>query len=398
MYVSYPLIISDEILTNSHCGTLNNDAISTKPKAGGKVEKVPTAIIYCEGNFADIDGKTANGLVRHSEKYKILSVIDSEKSGFNAGMVLDGKPNAIPICRDLTEALVHAGDLPDYFIYGMAPSSGMLTKQERDLALKVIRLGINVVNGLHEFLNDDPEFVAASKASNVKIIDIRKPRAKKDLRQFSGRIEEVTCPRIAVLGTDAAIGKRTTATILTRALNDHGVKAVMVSTGQTGLIQGARYGIALDAIPSQFCSGEMEASIVEAFEGENPDVIIIEGQGALSHPAYLSSCFILRGSRPDGVVLQHAPGRINRCDCNQMPMPTPSTEINLIQTFANTKVIGLTINHENMSCAEVDAAITLYEYELGIPATDALTKSPALLVEMVFTAFPDLKKELAVIA
>ncbi|MDH5543866.1 MAG: NAD-dependent epimerase/dehydratase family protein, partial [Nitrospinota bacterium] len=69
-----------------------------------------------------------------------------------------------------------------------------------------------------------------------------------------------------------------------------------------------------------------------------------------------------------------------------------------IHTFANTNVIGLTINHENMSCAEVDAAITLYEYELGIPATDALTKSPARLVEMVFTAFPDLKKELAVIA
>ena len=84
---------------------------------------------------------------------------------------------------------------------------------------------------------------------------------------------------------------------------------MLVSTGQTGLIQGARYGIALDAIPAQFCSGEMEATVVEAFEGEHPDVIIVEGQGALSHPAYLTSTFILRGSQPHGVVLQHAPGR-----------------------------------------------------------------------------------------
>jgi uncharacterized NAD-dependent epimerase/dehydratase family protein len=256
-------------------------------------------------------------------------------------------------------------------------------------------LGMNIVNGLHEFLNDDPVFAAACITYNVTILDVRKPRAKKDLRMFSGRIAEVTCPRIAVLGTDGAIGKRTTATILTQALNDSGVKAVLVGTGQTGLIQGARYGIALDAIPSQFCSGEMEASILEAFEGEQPDVIIIEGQGALSHPAYLSSTFILRGSCADGVVLQHAPGRSHRCDFEDVVMPTPASEINLIQTFAQTKVIGLTINHENMTDEQVGEAITQYEHEFGIPATDALTRSPERLVDMVFAAFPKIKGKLA---
>ena len=140
---------------------------------------------------------------------------------------------------------------------------------------------------------------------------------------FSGRIDEVTCPRIAVLGTDGAIGKRTTATILTKALNDRGIKAVMVGTGQTGLIQGARYGVALDAIPCQFCSGEMESTVVEAFEGEHPDVIIVEGQGALSHPAYLTSTFILRGSRPNGVILQHAPARRKLGDFADVPTPEP---------------------------------------------------------------------------
>ncbi len=357
-------------------------------------EGLATAIVYCEGNFGKLDGKTANGLVRHSEMYKILAVIDSEKAGLDAGMVLDNDPKAIPICRDLEDALAHATGVPDYFIFGMAPSSGMLSPVERRLMLKAINLGMNLVNGLHQFLNDDPEFAAASKANFVEILDVRKPRDKADLRMFSGRIAEVTCPRIAVLGTDGAIGKRTTATILTRALNDRGVKTVLVGTGQTGLIQGARFGIALDAIPSQFCSGEMEATMIEAFEAENPDVIIIEGQGALSHPAYLTSTFILRGSCPDGVVLQHAPGRTMLGDFKLLPMPTPESEINLIQTFADTKVIGLCINHENMTEAEVDAAIVQYERELGIPATDALTRSPARLVDMVFAAFPALEENL----
>jgi len=349
-----------------------------------------TAVVYCEGFFGTCDGKTANGLVRHSEKYEILSVIDSSKVGLDAGAYLDDKPNGIPVCADLAEAIALAGGVPDFFILGMAPLSGMLSPLERDVVLDAMGRGMSIVNGLHEFLNEDPEFVAAKAAHGVTILDVRRPRAKKDLRMFSGSIAKVTCPRIAVLGTDAAIGKRTTATILTRALNDRGIKAVLVGTGQTGLIQGARYGVALDAIPCQFCSGEMEATVVEAFEGEHPDVIIIEGQGALSHPAYLSSVFILRGGRPDAVILQHAPARPMLGDFPDVPTPTPASEIHLLRTFADTRVIGLTVNHEDMTDAEVSAAIVLYEFELGMPATDALTRPPDRLVDMVVKAFPAL--------
>jgi len=350
-----------------------------------------TAVVYCEGNFGRLDGKTANGLVRHSERYEILSVIDSGHAGLDAGEVLGGKPNAIPICTDLDEAITTAGRMPDAFIFGMAPSSGMLSPVERQVVLDAIGRGMDVVNGLHEFLNDDPEFAAAGAEHGVTILDVRRPRDKKDLRMFSGRIAEVTCPKVALLGTDGAIGKRTTATILTAALNDRGIRAVLVGTGQTGLIQGARYGVALDAIPCQFCSGEMESTVVEAFEAEHPDVIIIEGQGALSHPAYLTSSFILRGSRPEAVILQHAPARKMLSDFAAVPMPSAASEINLIQTFAATKVIGLAINHEDMTDAELSAAILRYESELGIPATDPLTRSSRRLVEMVLLAFPELE-------
>jgi uncharacterized NAD-dependent epimerase/dehydratase family protein len=353
-----------------------------------------SAVVYSEAFFGTPDGKTANGLVRHSEKYDVLSVIDSTKAGADAGAYLDHVPNGIPICADLAHAVALAGRVPDYFILGVAPLSGLLSPRQRGVVLDAMRRGMHVVNGLHEFLNDDPEFSAAAARHGVLIDDVRRPRPKKDLRMFTGAIDTVTCPRIAVLGTDGAVGKRTTAVVLTRALSERGLKAVMVGTGQTGLIQGARYGVALDAIPCQYCSGEVEATVVEAFEAEHPDVIIIEGQGALSHPAYLSSTFILRGARPDAVILQHAPARRMLGDFPDVPTPTPAAEIALLRAFAGTPVIGLTINHEDMTDAEVSAAIVLYELELGVPASDALTRPTDRLVDMVRAAFPALETKL----
>ena len=369
-------------MTSTH----DQSSASSRP-----IDHQTTAVIYCEANFGRPDGKTANGLVRSSERYRILSVIDSTSAGRDAGGLLDDSDVGIPIVSDLAAAVRLHGSTPDVIIFGMAPASGMLSLVERRVLLDAMALGIGIVNGLHEFLNEDPEFSEAAHRHHVEIIDVRRPRDKRDLRMFTGRIDEVACPRIAVLGTDGAVGKRTTATILTRALRAQGINAVMVSTGQTGLIQGARFGVALDAIPCQFCSGEMEAAVLEAFEAEHPDVIIIEGQGALSHPAYLSSTFILRGSRPDGVILQHAPARRFLGDFPTVATPDPLSEINLIETFADTRVIGLTINHESMSDAEVTAAITLYELELGIPVTDALARPEQLLVDMVLAAFPELK-------
>ncbi|GAB4186316.1 MAG: DUF1611 domain-containing protein [Wenzhouxiangellaceae bacterium] len=373
-------------------GVLPDESMS---KRRDTIKQMASAIVYCEGNFASLDGKTANGLIRHSEKYKVLSVIDSEKEGLDSGIVLDKKLNNIPICKDLDAALIQAvkqtGGVPDYFIFGMAPACGVLSDHERNLILDAMSCGMSIVNGLHEFLSDDPQFIAAMMSNNVEILDVRKPQSVNNLKIFSGRIATVNCPRIAILGTDCAIGKRTTATVLTQALNDHGIRAVMISTGQTGLIQGARYGVAIDAIPSQFCIGELESAIVDAYEHEMPDVIIIEGQGALSHPAFSSSAMILRGSCANAVILQHAPARQYRCDFEKLPMPSPLSEIKLIEAFSEARVIGMTINHENMTDVDVSDAIFQYRQELGLPVTDALTCSSYDLMQMVVTAFPDLQ-------
>ncbi|WP_233441091.1 DUF1611 domain-containing protein [Microbacterium paludicola] len=351
-----------------------------------------TAIVYCEGQFGEQDGKTANGLVRHSEKYEILSVIDSRHAGADAGTFLDGEPAGIPILADLAEAIAHAGTVPDYLICGVAPADGLLSSAQRVVLLDGIARGMHIINGLHEFLSDDAEFAAASILADVTITDIRRPREKKDLHLFSGRIFDVTCPRIAVLGTDGAIGKRTTATLLVKALNDRGIHAVMVGTGQTTIIQGGRYGVALDALVPQFCSGEVENQVVAAFEGEDPDVIIVEGQGALSHPAYLTSAHILRGSRPAGVIVQHAPRREVLGDFPMVAMPTLASEVALIEAFADTRVIGITVNHERMTDAEIGDAIDEIELAHGLPATDPLTRPLGRLVDMVLRAFPQLDR------
>ncbi|WP_205820451.1 MULTISPECIES: DUF1611 domain-containing protein [unclassified Microbacterium] len=349
-----------------------------------------TAIVYCEGQFGEQDGKTANGLVRHSEKYEILSVIDSTHAGADAGMLLDGSANGIPILDNLATAIAHAGHVPDYLICGVAPADGLLSTAQRTVLLDGIARGMHIINGLHEFLTDDAEFVAAALLAGVTITDIRRPKDKKDLHLFSGRIFDVTCPRITILGTDGAIGKRTTATILVRALNERGIHAVMVGTGQTTIIQGGRYGVALDALVPQFCSGEVEHQVVAAFEGEHPDVIIVEGQGALSHPAYITSAHILRGSQPEGVIVQHAPGRTVLGDFPMVAMPTVTSEIALIEAFADTRVIGVTVNHENLSADQLAAAIDEIELDTGLPATDPLTRPLSELVEMVLQAFPAL--------
>ena len=374
--------------------TIRRKAIGFQASTTSKLQVSipPTAIVYCEGNFAKIDGKTANGLVRHSEAYRILSVIDSNHSCKDSGQVLDNAVNHIPIFENLDTAVVHESVVPNTFIYGMAPSTGRLSPADRGVVLDAITRGMNIVSGLHEYLSDDAEIANAASEQRVTIRDIRKPKPSKDMRLFDGSVANVAALRIAVLGTDCAIGKRTTATILARALNAKGIKTVLVGTGQTGLMQGAKYGVAMDAVPPQFCCGELEGAIVAASATEQPDVILVEGQGALSHPAFCTSAFVLRGSQPDAVILQHAPKRAHRCDFPDMPMPTPASEIALIEAFADTKVIGVTLNHEGMSDAEIRDTITGQSEKLGLPVTDALSRPAAHLLAMVIAAYPGLQQ------
>jgi uncharacterized NAD-dependent epimerase/dehydratase family protein len=314
-------------------------------------------------------------------------VIDSSQSGNDSGMILNGQANNIPILDNLENVILRLGAVPEFLIYGLAPSSGQLSQLDRTIITRAIGHGMNIVSGLHEFLGDDAELKRLAQTNQVTLHDIRKPKPNHALRVFDGSVERIRSRRIAVLGTDCAIGKRTTAILLSEALNVAKIKTTLVTTGQTGLMQGNRFGIVMDALPSQFCAGELEGCIIEAALEEDPEVIVIEGQGALSHPAFCTSGLILRGSKPDAVILQHSPTRKYRCDFPTMKLPDLADEIQMIETFSDVKVIGITINHEGISTEELPCLIEFYKKTYGLPVCDALQSPKEDLASMVTNSF-----------
>jgi uncharacterized NAD-dependent epimerase/dehydratase family protein len=351
------------------------------------------AIVYCESEFGRIDGKVANGLARQSDKYRIVGIIDSTKSGLDAGEFLDGIKSGVPIFASLAEAVGLLGFVPKFFIYGVAPLASFLDRGQREVLLGAMKRGMDLVNGLPEFLTEDGEFVARALDHGVDIHDVRKPPPRKDLHIFSGEILSLETPVIAVLGTDCAVGKRTTAVELVEALNAAGINATFIATGQTGLLQGARYGVSVDVLTSGFSTGEVERAILHADAIEQPDIIVVEGQGALSHPAFTSTAAILRGAVPDAIILQHPPRRSGHCDYPEIPMPSLVSEISLIELFAKSPVIAVTLNHEGMTDDDLADTITEYESEYGLPVTDVLKSGCEKLVARLYEEFPQLREK-----
>jgi len=350
------------------------------------------ALVYSENEFGKIDGKVANGLTRYSERYEIAGIIDSTKQGRDAGECLDGIKNHIPIFRNIVDALNHLKYIPEYFIYGIAPLTPFLNRGQRKVILSAMAKGMNIVNGLPEYFTEDAEFLRAADEHNVRIYDIRKAPPRNKLHIFTGRISEVKTPVILVAGTDCAVGKRTTARLLVESLKKQGVKTVFITTGQTGILQGAKYGIALDVLTSGFATGEVEHAILNADANEKPDIIIVEGQGALSHPAFTSSSAILRGALPDAIIIQHPPKRKSYCDYPDLPMSGLENEIKLNELFSKSKVIAIALNHEDMTDGELKNKITEYESKYKLPTTDVLAYGPDKIIKKIYELFPGIPK------
>ncbi|MCF6271151.1 MAG: DUF1611 domain-containing protein [Melioribacteraceae bacterium] len=350
------------------------------------------ALVHCENEFGKIDGKVANGLVRYSERYEIVGIIDSTKAGLDAGEYLDGIKNNIPIFKSIDDALNSLDYTPKNFIYGIAPLTPFLNEEQREIIVSAIKYKMNIINGLPEYFTEDDEFVQKANEYGVRIYDIRKAPPRNKLHIFSGRILEIRTPVILVAGTDCAVGKRTTARLLVESLKKQGVKTIFITTGQTGLLQGAKYGIALDVLTSGFATGEVENAIVNAVAAEQPDIIIVEGQGALSHPAFTSSSAILRGALPNAIIIQHPPKRKNHCDYPKLPMPTLESEIKLNELFSKSKVIAITLNHEDMTDYELENMIVEYESKYKLPTTDVLKYGCDKIIKKIYEVFPGIQK------
>jgi len=337
------------------------------------------AIIYCEGAFRTANGKTAHGLVRRTTRYHVLSVVDSECAGSDAGLLLDGQARGIPVHQDIEHAFTAAktsGSPATHLVMGLAPDGGRLSAQARGDILNAVELGLHVDSGLHDFLSEDPDIARLASKRGLQIRDIRKCPPIKALHAFTGKIEEVTALKVAVLGTDSAVGKRTTAWMLVDAFQTGGYKAELIGTGQTAWLQGVRYGIILDALVNDFVSGEIEHTIWTAWKESRPDVIIIEGQGSLMNPAYPGGFEILAAGRPDVVILQHAPARRDYDGFPGYPIHPVEKQIQAIELLSGRPVVAITLNREALTENEVQRVSDQIATATGLPVWDVLTAGP----------------------
>ena len=343
------------------------------------------ALVYCDGAFNTPNGKTAHGLVRFTERYEVVGVIDKNYAGQDAGLVLDGKPSGIPVFKDFKTALLELGEekKPKSLVIGLAPDGGRLPAIAKVSIKKALEAGMNVDSGLHDFLYKDEELMAIANKNNCRVRDVRRTPDRDELHFFTGKIEEVDCLKIAVLGSDSAIGKRTTAWIIVHAFRKAGLKAEMVGTGQTAWMQGAKYSMVMDSCINDFVSGEIEHAVHEAWKNESPDLIVIEGQGSLMNPAYPGGFEILAAGRADCVIMQHAPKRVEYDGFPGYALHPIKKQIEAVEVISGKKVIAVTVNHEEMSKEEILPACQKITDETGLPAFDVLEYGADELVKLI---------------
>lgn len=342
------------------------------------------ALVYCPDAFNTTNGKTAHGLVRFTERYRVLAVIDPAWAGRDAGDVLDGKPCGIPVIASLDEAMERftgEGDRPSHLVVGLAPDGGRLPASARTDLVRALEAGLHMDSGLHDYLGEDPDMAGAAAASGAVIRDIRRPPERRNLHFFSGKIEEVDSFTIALLGTDSAVGKRTTAWILVHALRAAGRRAELVGTGQTAWLQGAPYGVIMDSLVNDFVAGEIEHAVHEAWRNTRPDVLVIEGQGSLMNPAYPGGFEILAAGRPDIVVLQHASRRKDYDGFPGYPIHPLPVQIQAVELLSGKPVVAITLNHEDLTREEIPAECERVAAEAGRPCFDVLALGADGLVE-----------------
>jgi len=329
---------------------------------------VEDAAVLAESVFGTTYGKTANGLVRYSKRFRIKSVIDSTQAGKDAGSVLFNRTANIPIVSSVKESIAIGAKT---LIVGIATDGGVLPEKYRPFIIQALNNSLDIVSGLHEFISDDPEFSKLASSTGSKITDVRKMfRDRKDL--FTGRILDVTSKKIAVLGTDSAVGKRTTAVFLSDTMERRGINSVMIGTGQTSWMQGFKYTIVLDAIVNDFVSGALETVALQAWDELHPEFMFLEGQGSVIHPAYPGSYEIIGALHPDAIILQHAPKRLFYDGFDRFRIPPLEKYIKILELMSDKKVIAISVNKENMTSQELQSYIEDTQKKFGIPVFDPL--------------------------
>jgi uncharacterized NAD-dependent epimerase/dehydratase family protein len=345
------------------------------------------AVILTGGYLDTGSAKTAHGLIRGTDRFNIVGIIDDKHPGKDAGEVLDGKKRNIPVYGSLGE-FMKGGAQASHCIVGVATKGGVIPDSLRQMLKEALDNNFGIVNGLHEYVSDIPELARIAQQKGLEIIDVRKPKKARDLHFWSGKIKEVRCPKIAVLGTDCALGKRTTTRFLVEAMRAAGFKAEMIYTGQTGWMQGAKYGFVFDSTLNDFISGEMEHAVFTCYQEVKPDIIFIEGQSSLRNPSGPAGSEWIVSADADAVVLQHNPPRKQYKDMEYYPayIPEIKDEIALIKIYG-APTVAVTLNTAKMSPSDARLFAEKHTRELGIPVIlpleDGVQSLVAVFAELI---------------
>lgn len=340
-------------------------------------------LIYAEGSFGRGRSKTAEGVIRYGRN-PIVGVVDSTRSEPDVAAVLgDGVGNGVPFFDSLEAALPSR---PQALLLGIAPPGGQLPAEWRDVLVRSLRAGLQLINGLHMELARDPEMAEAAKAGGTAIWDVREPVGEFPIG--NGRVAELPAQVVLAVGTDCAIGKMTVMLEVEKVALARGRKAKFLATGQTGIMI-AGFGVPLDRVIGDFMAGAIEQLICDHAAGS--DLLLVEGQGSLMHPGFSGvTLSLLHGTAPSHMVLCHDPSRSHVRD-SRVRIPPLADVVRLHEHMAGylrpAKVVAVALNTSALSENEARAAVEAARENTGLPATDAVRFGAAPLFEAIDAAW-----------
>jgi uncharacterized NAD-dependent epimerase/dehydratase family protein len=320
-------------------------------------------VVLAHGKFPD-RAKTAVGLLRYGP-HEVVAVLDRDNAGDRVADHLSGVPDA--------PSLAGVEDAPDCdeLVIGIAPIGGGFDDSWRPDVRRALERSCDVTAGLHYFLTEDEEFADLAAEHGATLNDVRKPH--EGIGVAEGRAGDVDAEVVLTAGTDCSTGKMTTTLELVEAARERGVDAGFVPTGQTGIMI-AGWGNPIDRVVSDFTAGAVEEMVLEV--GEDHDVLFVEGQGSIVHPAYSAvTCGILHGSMADRLVLCHEVGRDAIHGYESFATPEVERYVDLYESLAEpvagSEVVAGALNTRSVDDADdARAAIDDYASELGGPAAD----------------------------
>lgn len=341
-------------------------------------------LVLADGYLTSRNAKTAHGVIRYGRD-RVAAVLDREHAGGSLAKIMPELRRDAPVVGSLGEAMAYE---PTALLLGVATAGGWIPDHWRPWVIEAIEQGMEIANGLHRFLRDDKELVRLARAHRATLWDVRDPPS--DIELFSGRSLHIPKRIVLTVGSDCAVGKMTVALELAAAGRAAGSSTQFIATGQTGiLVAGA--GIAVDRVISDFIAGAAERLVCETHPSS--DVLVVEGQGSLWHPAYSAVTLgLLHGSAPHTMVLCHQAGRaaIEEPPFTRLPPLVEMIEVyeRAASTVRPAKVACIALNCGGLTPADATRAVADVEDETGLPAGDVMAGHAGRLWDSVSAALP----------